>query len=131
MKAFKENIENAGQVGNSVNDMAEASNEQARGIEQMNEAVSQINQVIQDTAATAEESASAAEEMNTQAETMRAHVTELVVLMGNGGRDEPRAMEKRPAAPAPPLRKRPQHLQTSGMHLFELTYPFQDKAAAN
>ncbi len=102
MEAFKENMENAGQVGGLINEIAEASNEQARGIEQMNAAVSQINTVIQDTAATAEESASAAEEMTAQAETMRGHVASLIKLMGGKNRELLRNKREKPASPASP-----------------------------
>lgn len=107
MEAFKENIQNAGQVGSLINEIAEASNEQARGIEQMNEAVSQINTVIQNTAATAEESASAAEQMTAQAETMRGYVAALVELMGGGNQVFPRIEREQPE----PMASLPQQSQ--------------------
>jgi methyl-accepting chemotaxis protein len=81
-QAFEEVMENAGKVGDLVNEIASASSEQAQGIEQVNTAMTQMDKVTQKNAASAEESASASEELSAQAESMKDVVQELVGLVG-------------------------------------------------
>jgi methyl-accepting chemotaxis protein len=80
-EAFRRNLENAGKVGQAVEQIAAAVTEQSQGITQVNLAVSQMDKVTQNNAASAEESASAAEELNAQAQTLKGLVSELLSLV--------------------------------------------------
>jgi methyl-accepting chemotaxis protein len=80
-EAFKRNLENAGKVGQAVDQIAAAVTEQSQGISQVNLAVSQMDKVTQSNAASAEESASAAEQLNAQAQAMKGLVADLLSLV--------------------------------------------------
>ena len=105
-EAFRENVANAGKVGQLVDEIAAASEEQAQGIDQINKAVSEMDKVTQQTAANAEESASASEELNAQAEQMKGYVSDLAAVIGgrregnDGGTVHRLAIAGRPGAPA-------------------------------
>jgi methyl-accepting chemotaxis protein len=86
-EAFKQNVEIASKIGNSVDEIAAASREQDQGISQVNTAVVQMDKVTQSNAANAEETASAAEELNAQAEALREAVASLVKLAGGATED--------------------------------------------
>lgn len=81
LTAFQKNMENAGKVGEFVEEIAAASQEQAQGIQQIGKAVAEMDQVVQRNAANAEESASASEEMSAQAEQMKKYVEDMVSLV--------------------------------------------------
>ncbi|KIX11824.1 methyl-accepting chemotaxis protein [Dethiosulfatarculus sandiegensis] len=76
-KAFQVAIEQTGDMGSRIEEIATASTEQAQGIDQLNKAMSGMDQVTQQNAANAEESSAASEELSAQAATMQGYVVEL------------------------------------------------------
>jgi methyl-accepting chemotaxis protein len=93
--------ENVRNMGNLMEEVAEASHEQAKGIEQLRGAAVDIDAVVQENAAKAQESAGISETMNGHSRQMAdiaERLTELVEGRRNGGRPSPAAAsENRPA----------------------------------
>ncbi len=91
---FFEITEKACSVDLLVSQIAVACREQALGITQVNSAVTDMDKVTQSNAASAEECASAAEELNSQATEQKAHVDDLVALVGmrNNSHEKARAL---------------------------------------
>ncbi|SDU09196.1 methyl-accepting chemotaxis protein [Desulfobacula phenolica] len=84
--AFKENMDISGKVAELVTEIASASSDQAEGIEQLNMAVQEMDKVVQQNAATSEESAGTAKQMNSQTFRMKAHIGNLIAIVGRSGK---------------------------------------------
>ncbi len=78
--------ESATRVKQIVDELNYSSQEQAQGIELISSALTQLEGVTQQAAASAEQSASASDAMATQSDVMKSVVTQLVSLVGSGGR---------------------------------------------
>jgi methyl-accepting chemotaxis protein len=100
-EAFQQNVEVAGKIGSSVDEIAAAVKEESRGIAQVSMAVTQMDKVTQSNAANAEETASAAEELSSQAEALKEAVASLMKLVGGSTRDRSVAKLTKTEKPAP------------------------------
>ena len=97
-EAFRENVANAGKVGQLIDEIAAASEEQAQGISQINKAVSEMDKVTQQTAANAEESASASAELTAQADKMKGYVSDLAAVIGGQSERDDHGAARRPGS---------------------------------
>jgi hypothetical protein len=85
-EAFRQNVEYADKMDKLIEQIAEASREEKEGINQLNSAVAEIDLVTQKTASSAEELAREARNSALQAEKMKAHIADLISLLGVGAK---------------------------------------------
>jgi methyl-accepting chemotaxis protein len=84
-RALDEIVQNVGELGQTVGEIATASREQAQGVQEITRAMAQLDQVTQQNAASAQEASRAGDSLNEQAAAMHVLVAGLSALVHGGG----------------------------------------------
>ncbi len=81
---FRQSVEYSEKLLNIMEEITKASSQHAEGISQINMAVADIDRITQETALSADELAMEAKNTELQADKMKAHISQLVSLVGVG-----------------------------------------------